>query len=348
MKYLGKNTSFMNCIYMTIDDYKKIIKEIFGSDSDVWYDMDGIWYDIKDTGKGLDVLSELSKYFDCEVTSAHADDCDFVGVWIAYNNPDSMKVEIKSFIDKEHQSHYWYGGECATIKYKGYTAEICALGDVCVDYEPNGIYKTHVKDKCNSGSFYDILRSYIPNDKELYRMIYNYEMEFKYGNWWECLIVDKDGNYHEVDWILESDYLCDAIEEVKAALDELITDIEENPLEEVIDNLEEAQIDNTFEDVKKDISSTFKIEMLCHDIAVDKSYKDEVFEKFSSLKEAQEHMHICAMDEVESLNDDSDTFKYVYDIEVVDENNLYVRAVDCITGEVKHVTDYKVVAYSED
>ena len=151
---------------------------------------------------------------------------------IAYNNPDVMKVEITTFIDKEHQSNYWYGGECATIKYKGYTAEICALGDVCVDYEPNGVYVTHVNDKTNSGSFYNVLRKYIPNDKELYRMIRNYEMEFKDGNWWECLIRDKNGDYHTIDWILESDYLCDAIEEVKASLDELIADIEENPFDE--------------------------------------------------------------------------------------------------------------------
>lgn len=327
MKYLG-NASFMNCIYMTIDKYKEIIKDIFGSEADVWSDIDGLCYDIKDTGKGVDILSELSKYFECEVTSAHADDCDFTGVWIAYKDANEMQIHIDDFIDKEHQSHYWYGGECATIMYKGYVAKISAIGDVYAEYAPGGEYVTHIKDKNNGGVFYSEFNSYIKNDEELDHLIKSGDLIFDYNNWWECFIVDKNGETHDLMWCLDATFLSDAIEEVKESLDEMIAYIEE-------ENTDDKEL-------------TFKIEMLCHDIAVDKSYKDEVFEKFSSLKEAQERMHICAMDEVETLNDDSDTIKYVYDIEVVDENNLYVRAVDCITGAVKHVTDYKVVAYSED
>ena len=38
---------------------------------------------------------------------------------------------IMNIIDHDHQCHYWYGGEVATIKHhKGYTFHIEALGDV--------------------------------------------------------------------------------------------------------------------------------------------------------------------------------------------------------------------------
>lgn len=138
-----------------------------------------------------------------------------------------MKVTITDFIDNDHRSHYWYGGECAKIAYKGYTAIIEANGDVYAEYAPNGKYVTRVKDKNNTGFFYSEMDYHIENDEELYAAIDNGDLVFDYNNWWECFIIDPQGNWHDLMWSLDASYLDEAIEEVKSGLDEMIKYIEE-------------------------------------------------------------------------------------------------------------------------
>ena len=138
-----------------------------------------------------------------------------------------MTVVITDLIDDDHLSHYWYGGHCAKIKHKGYTAHIEALGDVCVEYAPHGKYLTHLKDKSNSGMFYHEIGYYLHNDKDLYAALKNGDLRIDNNNWWECFITDKDGNEYDLMWCLDSDYLTDAIEEVKEQLDDMIKYIEE-------------------------------------------------------------------------------------------------------------------------
>lgn len=138
-----------------------------------------------------------------------------------------MVVMITDLIDDDHLSHYWYGGQCAKIKHKGYTASIEAIGDVYAEYAPNGKYRHHVKDKSNSGVFYHEMSDYLRNDKALYAAIKNGDLLIDNNNWWECYIVDKDGNEYDLMWCLDADYLTDAIEEVKEQLDDMIKYIEE-------------------------------------------------------------------------------------------------------------------------
>ena len=102
-----------------------------------------------------------------------------------------MNVSISDFIDNDHQSHYWYGGECARIKHNGYTAIIEANGDIYAEYAPNGEYVTHVKDKNNSGYFYNEMNYYLKNDKGLHKAIENGDLIIDGNNWWECFIVDR-------------------------------------------------------------------------------------------------------------------------------------------------------------
>lgn len=145
----------------------------------------------------------------------------------AESEVNKMKVTITDFIDNNHRSHYWYGGECAKIEHNGYTALVEASGDVYVEYAPNGEYKTSVKDKNNAGAFYTEMRNYLKNDEELYKAIDNGDLLIDYNNWWECFIIDQDGNFHDLMWDLDDDYLDDAIETVKAGFDEIIKYIEE-------------------------------------------------------------------------------------------------------------------------
>ena len=139
-----------------------------------------------------------------------------------------MKVTITDFINKNHRSHYWYGGECARIEHNGYTALIEAVGDVYAEYYENGEYQTRVKDKNNGGWFYHEMNCYIKNDEDLYKAINNGDLIIDYNNWWECFIVDPQGNWHDLMWALDADYLDEAIEEVKANLDDVIQDYFEN------------------------------------------------------------------------------------------------------------------------
>lgn len=140
-----------------------------------------------------------------------------------------MKVSITDFIDNDHRSHYWYGGECAQIEYKGYTALIEAIGYVYAEYAPNGEYITHVKDKNNTGFFYTEMDYYLKNDKGLYEAIDNGDLIIDYNNWWECFIIDPQGNWHDLMWALDADYLDEAIEEVKENFDDVIKDVEYIP-----------------------------------------------------------------------------------------------------------------------
>ena len=138
-----------------------------------------------------------------------------------------MQITIKERVDNEHLSHYWYGGCCATIEYNGYTACIEANGDIYADYYENGEFVKRYKDKANTGQFYNEFCCDIKNDTELYEAIREDRLRFDYNNWWECFIIDPQGNFHDLMWVLDSDYLDDAIEEAKEGLEEMIKYIEE-------------------------------------------------------------------------------------------------------------------------
>ena len=138
-----------------------------------------------------------------------------------------MKISITGVIDNDHQSHYWYGGECVRIEYKGYTVLIEAIGDVYAEYVPNNETEVYVKDKNNAGVFYSEMRGYLKNDTELYKAIENEELIFENNNWWEAFIIDPKGIHHDLMWALDASYLNEVVEEVKEGFEEMIKYIEE-------------------------------------------------------------------------------------------------------------------------
>ena len=85
-----ENYQLKKCIFMELDDYKELINKITDGLKSVEYEYDGIYYE--DTEKAEetetywneDITETLSKYFDVTVTSVHADDCEYLGVWICY------------------------------------------------------------------------------------------------------------------------------------------------------------------------------------------------------------------------------------------------------------------------
>lgn len=89
MKNANEN-EIMKCIYKKYDDFKSIVEESTDGLLTCSYDLDGLITiaseKAEDTGKTWDgnLLNVLSKYFDVEVTSYHADDDEYIGVWICY------------------------------------------------------------------------------------------------------------------------------------------------------------------------------------------------------------------------------------------------------------------------
>jgi hypothetical protein len=123
-------------------------------------------------------------------------------------------------IDDQHQSSYWYGGDCAEFTYKGCTIDICANGDVIASLiDKDGEEVAYCKDKGNNGSFYWEMSPYIKNDEELYQAIKDGNLIIEDNNWWEVFVTKNNNCYVDLCLLLDSEYLMEAIEE---AVEEII------------------------------------------------------------------------------------------------------------------------------
>ena len=133
-----------------------------------------------------------------------------------------------TIIPKKHDS-LWYGGEIAAIHYKQYKFLLSAVGDVyasLLDKQDSNRSLFYVKDKNNSGHLAGELRPYIKTDKELIAAIdgshKQYQLILDHNNWWECFLVDTEGEFHDMMLALGSNDVFDAIAEIIAACDEII------------------------------------------------------------------------------------------------------------------------------
>ena len=82
MKNINEN-QLKKCIFKELDEFIRDVNKALGKEVKVICDYDGIYFDTNEDGI-IDILDAMSKYYDTEVTSIHIDDCDFIGVWIAY------------------------------------------------------------------------------------------------------------------------------------------------------------------------------------------------------------------------------------------------------------------------
>lgn len=86
MKNVREN-QLKKCILLTTEELEKLMSEIFETKVIVHCSLEGAWYEtpLKDLDIDDDTLcTELSKYFDVNVTSIHIDDCEYIGVWVCY------------------------------------------------------------------------------------------------------------------------------------------------------------------------------------------------------------------------------------------------------------------------
>lgn len=148
----------------------------------------------------------------------------------------SKPVEKKDYTVRVNQPmqpgkhlHYWYGGFVSEIFYKGYTFKLEANGDVrAALYADQGEELCYVKDRGNQGRFMDEMSYYIENDTQLLDLIEDDLLVFENNNWWECFVIDPDGQWHDLMWDLDSMNYFDAVEEIIAHMDEVIAHFEKN------------------------------------------------------------------------------------------------------------------------
>jgi hypothetical protein len=148
-------------------------------------------------------------------------------------NKDDYSVRATRPIYAGKHSSFWYGGNMATISYKGYQFHLEAIGDVRVVHIPSeGAEPQWYKDKNNDGLFYEWFNSVFNTDKELYEAINNVgtkkfpHLEVGNNNWYEVMIEDPNGKHYDYMWVLDNDNYFEAIEEIVANMDDYIQDIE--------------------------------------------------------------------------------------------------------------------------
>ena len=152
-----------------------------------------------------------------------------------------MEIKYLQEVNKDKQHSLWYGGNVVEITYdKNIKFIIAALGDV-IGFISNraGESIVKIKDKSNNSVFPEIVESYtnITNDDELMFSLacgdlenYNnvdYSIKLDYSNWWELRVM-VNGKYYELGINLDSDYLDDAINEIKNISSEIVKYIEED------------------------------------------------------------------------------------------------------------------------
>lgn len=78
------------CIFMELEEFEEVVNEVTGGLKKVSYECDGIFFEDTDKAEETEefwneeMTDTLSRYYDVEVTSIHADDCEIVGIWICY------------------------------------------------------------------------------------------------------------------------------------------------------------------------------------------------------------------------------------------------------------------------
>lgn len=216
------------------DQYKQYIDEL---------DEDGVIdaYNNYNNGKAPKplLLSQLSENTPCGCYIILPDDFNENNILLKTlkekADGENLKLTVKT--EKIHPLLYhsmWYGGELARIEYRNYTFILNAIGDVYthlanVSKDNNVFYdRDDVKDKYNTGQFFDVMSEYVNSDNELNNLFYGKYIELKtdditmpecnvYGlnvyelivennNWWEITIINPDGTERPEGIILNNEY----------------------------------------------------------------------------------------------------------------------------------------------
>ena len=141
--------------------------------------------------------------------------------------PDrDITVELNQHIKYGKFDSIWYGGQIATISFDDTVFSVVANGDVRATLlsKEDGGEKVYVKDKHNSGRFFDEMKNLIENDGRLYAIMNDedqeYSLELSDSNWIEVFLDKIDGKETNESYIADSCNVYDAITEAITQLDE--------------------------------------------------------------------------------------------------------------------------------
>ena len=130
---------------------------------------------------------------------------------------------------------YWYGGEMVDIGYRDYRFIIYADGDMIMSLQSKTDMHevTRVKDKGASGIFAAEMSEYIENDNRLREVISGkdteYSLSIEHDNWFELRVLDKDYEPYDMDVVLDSELLFDAVAEAVNEVEGIIKELQGAP-----------------------------------------------------------------------------------------------------------------------
>ena len=92
-----ERVSIKHCMFIMVDDFNELLHDI-GINVDVSPDLDGLTFYNINENESTDwdedkIMSKLSEFFDVQITSLHADDCDYPGIWIAYKEKEEPLLD---------------------------------------------------------------------------------------------------------------------------------------------------------------------------------------------------------------------------------------------------------------
>lgn len=135
---------------------------------------------------------------------------------------DITKIKLIKELNPKIQGHYWYGDWVLTIEYKDALFYIGAIGEINITIEVGDKETIRVLDKDDQGKFGLELIKYLRNDDDLMASLFEahdeINLDIKNNNWWECNI-GIEGETYELDWVLNSFRISDAIIEVWNSLE---------------------------------------------------------------------------------------------------------------------------------
>ena len=75
----------------------------------------------------------------------------------------------------------------------------------------------------------DYMQAYFKSDDSMLAALHcthtKYQLTLDHNNWWECFVIDPEGDFHDLMWALDSDDIFEEIWEIIDGMEETIEDI---------------------------------------------------------------------------------------------------------------------------
>lgn len=102
-----------------------------------------------------------------------------------------IDLKILQFIDVDHCDCIWYGGPMAEAVRGHLLLTVSAIGDIRAYLSGDDNHQLcYVKDRDNRGIFFQEMRGYLANVKELYRAMDSGRLKLDDNNWFEWSVYD--------------------------------------------------------------------------------------------------------------------------------------------------------------